>query len=77
MILAMAMEEREVEERLLAHYGIRVDRQTSAYVARQLRQAGRALRELPVIGGVARNGAPIRMMIDPATLATPAARAAS
>ena len=68
-----SMEARDIEARLLSHYGIRVDPEMSDYVARKLRQAGAALRELPVIGGEARTGAPRRLMIDTATLQHPPA----
>jgi hypothetical protein len=57
-----------IEARLLEAYGIRVEPEMSRYIARQLEQAGKALREVAVIGGEAKTGAPRRMMIDPATL---------
>jgi hypothetical protein len=66
------MEARDIEARLLAHYGIRVDSEMSGYVVRQLQQAGTALRELPVIGGEAKTGSPRRLMIDPMMLQKPA-----
>ena len=62
------MEAREIERRLLEHYGIRVDAEMTRYVARRLTPASRALRELPVIGGAARTGRPLRVMIDPAAM---------
>ena len=67
-----SMEARDVEARLLATYGIRVNPEMSTYVARRLQQAGAALRELPVIGGEARTGAPRRLMIDPRAFQQPA-----
>ena len=67
------MEARDIEAQLLQLYGIRVDPQTSDYVLRQLANAGRALRELPVIGGEARTGAPLRLVIDPTSLRQPTA----
>ena len=67
-----SMEARDIEARLLAHYGIRVDSEMSGYVVRQLQQAGTALRELPVIGGEAKTGSPRRLMIDPMMLQQPA-----
>jgi hypothetical protein len=42
------------------------------YVLRRLEQAGGALRELPVIGGNARTGAPVRTVIDPSRFVPPA-----
>ena len=66
------MEAREIEARLLTTYGIRVKPEMSGYVARRLQQAGQALRELPVIGGEARTGAPRRLMIDPKVFVQPA-----
>ena len=63
-----SMEAWDIEARLLSTYGIRVKPEMSGYVARRLQQAGAAPRELPVIGGEARTGAPRRLMIDPATL---------
>ena len=62
------MDGEEIRKRMLQAYGIRVEPQMSEYVARRLRQAGDALSELPVIGGEARTGIPIRTMIDPAVL---------
>jgi hypothetical protein len=59
---------REMQRRVLAKYGIRVEPEMSAYVLRRLAQAGDALRELPVIGGEARTGAPMRTTIDPTAL---------
>jgi len=62
------MELSDVQKRLLDFYGIRVEPEMGRYVLRRLQQAGGALRELPVIGGNARTGVPVRMMIDPAAL---------
>ena len=53
---------------MLESYGLRVEPHMGDYVARRLKQAGDALRELPVIGGEARTGMPIRKMIDLAQL---------
>jgi hypothetical protein len=53
---------------VLASYGIRVDPEMGRYVLKQLEQAGAALRELPVIGGDAKTGAPVRILVDPSRL---------
>ncbi len=58
----------ELRQQLLHQYGIRVEPQMGEYVLRRLQQAGAALRELPIIGGEARTGAPVRLVIDPAAL---------
>lgn len=65
------MEVNEIQQRLLASYGIRVEPEMCRYVIRSLEQAGRALRELPVIGGDARTGIPLRVMVDPTRLTAP------
>ena len=67
------MEAKELSERLLAHYGIRVEPHMAAYVLRRLSDAGAAIGQIPVIAGDARTGMPMRTMIDPAVLvgATP------
>ena len=62
------MDGEQIRERMLQAYGLRVEPQMSEYVARRLKQAGDALRELPVIGGEARTGMPIRKVIDLAQL---------
>jgi hypothetical protein len=58
----------QIQTRLLDSYGIRVEPEMCRYIIRQLEQAGRALRELPVIGGDARTGVPLRVMVDPGRL---------
>ena len=62
------MDGESIRKRMLDAYGIRVDPHMSEYVLRRLKQAGDALRELPVIGGEARTGMPVRMTIDLARL---------
>ena len=62
------MDGEEIRKRMLESYGIRVEPQMSEYVLRRLKQAGDALRELPVIGGEARTGMPVRTMVDLAKL---------
>ena len=66
------MDGEELRKRMLDAYGIRVEPRMSEYVLRRLHQAGNALRELPVIGGEARTGMPVRKMIDLAALRQPA-----
>ena len=55
----------DVQKRMLEFYGIQVEREMGRYVLRRLAQPGSALRELPVIGGNARTGVPVRTLIDP------------
>ena len=62
------MDADAIRQRMLDAYGIRVEPQMSEYVLRRLTQAGAALRELPVSGGEARTGMPVRMTIDLARL---------
>ena len=69
------MEPADVQRRILDAYGICVEPEMVRYVLRRLEQAGGALRELPVIGGNARTGAPVRMVIDPSRFVPPAAPA--
>lgn len=53
---------------MLDAYGIRVEPEMSEYVLRRLRQVSGAMRELPVIGGEARTGMPVRTVVDLARL---------
>jgi hypothetical protein len=62
------MDGDEIRKRMLEAYGIRVEPQMCEYVLRRLRQAGAALRELPVIGGDARTGMPVRAVVEVAKL---------
>ena len=62
------MEIADLQKRVLQAYGIRVEPEMARYALRRLEQAGSALRELPVIGGNAKTGAPVRAVIDPAAL---------
>ena len=66
------MEATDLQERILGAYGIVVEPHMAKYVLRRLQQAGGALRELPVIGGNARTGVPVRMLIDPSQVISPA-----
>ncbi len=65
------MEAKELSERLLAHYGIRVEPHMAEYVLRRLNDAGAAIVQIPVIAGDARTGMPMRKLIDPAILVGP------
>jgi len=68
--------EADLQQRILDAYGIRVEPEMVRYVLRRLSQAGSPLRELPVIGGNARTGMPVRMLIDPSNLTSLPAAAA-
>jgi len=54
----------DLQQTLLNRFGVRVEPHMSAYVQRRLSDRG----PLPVIGGDARTGRPVRLMIDPAQL---------
>lgn len=58
------MDATELQQTLLNRFGIRVEPHMSAYVERRLSDGA----TLPVIGGDARTGRPVRRMIDPAEL---------
>ena len=62
------MDLSEVQRRLLQHYGLRVEDEMGRYVLRRLTQAGQALADLPVIGGDARTGMPLRIRVSPMSL---------
>ena len=61
----------DLQKRLIDFYGIHVEPEMGRYVLRRLAQAGSALRELPVMGGNARTGLPVRLLIDPSRIVTP------
>ena len=65
------MDVTAVQQRMLDAYGIRVEPEIAGYVVRRLQQAGSALRELPVIGGDARTGIPVRRLVDATQFAPP------
>ena len=65
------MEPADLQQRILNAYGVVVEPHMAKYVLRRLEQAGGALRELPVIGGNARTGVPMRLLIDPSRVAAP------
>jgi len=60
----------QVQQRMLDAYGIRVEPEMGRYVIRRLQQhAGPTRGEVPVIGGDARTGVPVRRLIDVAQFA--------
>jgi hypothetical protein len=65
------MDAEQVRKRMLDAYGVRVEPQMSEYVIRRMDQD--ALASMPIIGGDAKTGVPVRMSIDPAKLAQPSA----
>jgi hypothetical protein len=65
----------DVQQRLLDLYGIRVEPEMGRYVMRMLTSGGAS--KLPVIGGNAKTGMPMRTLIDPAVLQNNAAPASS
>ena len=65
------MEVTDVQQRVLDAYGIRVEPEMGRYLIRRLQQAAGAVRELPVIGGDARTGVPVRQFIDATQFAPP------
>jgi hypothetical protein len=71
------MDVSDVQKCVLEFYGIRVEPEMARYLLRRLQQAGGARRELPVIGGNARTGVPVRLLIDPSRFVTPAASPAA
>ena len=62
------MDLSELQRRLLQHYGLRVEDEMGRYVLRRLTLAGQALAELPVIGGDARTGMPLRISVSSTSL---------
>jgi hypothetical protein len=65
------MDADEVRRRILQRYGIRVEAEMGAYALKKLERAGRALRKATsfhVMGGDARTGVPVRLLIDPTDL---------
>jgi hypothetical protein len=66
------MEIGELQKRMLEAYAIRVEPEMARYALARLAAAGNALRELPIIGGHAKTGLPMRTVIDPAALRAPA-----
>jgi hypothetical protein len=60
------MDGAEVQRKILAQYGIRVEPEMGDYVARQWALAANA--PVAVLGADARTGVPVRMEIDPALL---------
>lgn len=59
------MEEKEIAQRLLHNFGIRIEPEMSAYARRQLeRRADNSAKTFPIMGAHARTGVPLRTMID-------------
>jgi len=56
----------DVQQRVLDLYGIRVEPEMGRYIMRKLTSGGTSM--LPVIGGNAKTGMPMRAWIDPAVL---------
>jgi len=67
------MDGQEVRQRMLDLHGVRVEPEMSEYVARRLAEAGASLASLPIIGGDARTGMPVRMWLDAAKFLQPSA----
>ena len=62
------MDGEAIRQKMLESYGLRVEPHMSDYVARRLKQAGDALASIPVIGGDARTGMPVRTSVETTTL---------
>jgi hypothetical protein len=60
------MDRAEMASRILHTYGIRLEPQTLAYLQQQLESPQRPA-VIPVMGGDARTGVPVRALIDPTT----------
>jgi hypothetical protein len=58
---------RAIQRALLSQYGLRIEPAMGEYVLSRLQSSGAG--SLPVIGGDARTGVPMRAMIDLGTLA--------
>ena len=72
-----AVDAGDVSKRILEQYQIRVDPSMSQYVLKRLEQASAALRNasIPIMGGQARTGVPVREFIDPSKLLADGERA--
>ena len=62
------MDEREIRRRLIAQFGIRIEPHMSRYVLGRIRSGAG---NIPVMGGDARTGVPLRTMVN-LTEASPA-----
>lgn len=73
------MDTTELQKRLLGHYGIWIESQMSGYVLKRLNENTPAASScgIPIIGGNARTGVPVRQIVEARLLAespnTPAA----
>ena len=63
----MELQLDDVQRRLLEVYGIRVEPEMARYIMRRLSAGGSS--KVPIIGGHAMTGTPMRTLIDPAGLA--------
>jgi hypothetical protein len=61
---------QQVQEALLKQYNIRVAAPMAEYVVKKMRDASGVSAQLPVIGGEARTGVPVRMLVDVSRLNT-------
>jgi len=59
----------EVQRHFLHHLNLRIGPETAAYVLRRL-DANPSASAIPVIGGNARTGVPVRVLVDPSQIAT-------
>jgi len=60
---------RELQRQMLLRHGLRVEPEMGKYLLRQLQQRGADATPLAMLGGDARTGMPMQMLIDPAALA--------
>jgi hypothetical protein len=61
------VDEKEVQRRLLARFNLRAGDETARYVLRRLTgaDADAAAAPIPVMGGDARTGVAVRVLVDP------------
>ena len=59
------MEASEVTRAILERFGVRIEPEMTRYALRQLESSAASF---PVMGGDARTGVPMRLLIDPAKL---------
>lgn len=62
------MDEATVRQRMLAQFGLRIEPEMTRYVIERLKAGAAEPEQLPVMGGDARTGAPVRRFIPPAAL---------
>ena len=66
------MDENEIARRLLYNFGIRIEREMSAYARRRVERGSSD--SFAVMGAHARTGVPLRLTIDPSRLRAAEAR---